>query len=296
MNNQDTTTSVLQRKRSISDSELQNRADWIRLRTIDLIETAGSGHYSSVYSCAELLADLYYRTLRLDPQRPQWEDRDRFVMGKGHAAIGQYPILADLGYFDPELLNEYARLGSPFGDHPDMRKIPGIDFSSGSIGHNLSVGVGMGLGARMDKRDFRVIALLGDGEMHEGQVWEAAMAAAHFRLGNLIALVDRNQMCLDGYTNDVMTIEPLADKWRAFGWHVVEVNGHDVSAVRSIFDQLPNPESHIPTCIIAHTRKGAGVSFMDLSLHWHLGYLGPQDRETAREEILDRMRRGEGVV
>lgn len=289
------TTGVLDRQRPITDAELRTKADWIRLRTIDLIDVAGSGHYSSVYSCAELLADLYYRTLRLDPANPQWQDRDRFVMGKGHAAVGQYPILAELGYFPAALLDTYARLGSPFGDHPDMRKIPGIDFSSGSIGHNLSVGVGMALGARARGSDARVFAMLGDGEMHEGQVWEAAMAGAHFKLGNLIALIDRNQMCLDGYANDVMGIEPLADKWRAFGWRVVDVNGHDVSEIRSVFDGLVDPGDDIPTCVIAHTRKGAGVSFMDLSLHWHLGYLGPADREQAREEIRARMAQGGSI-
>lgn len=292
MSNVDSRTTVLERQRSISDAELRLKADWIRLRTIDLIDIAGSGHYSSVFSCAELFADLFYRTMRLDPTCPDWSDRDRFVMGKGHAAIGLYPVLADLGFYPESILDDYARLGSPFGDHPDMRKIPGIDFSSGSIGHNLSVGVGMALGGRKLGKDFRVFAMLGDGEMHEGQVWEGAMAAAHFKLGNLVALIDRNQMCLDGYANDVMGIEPLAEKWRAFGWRVIGVNGHDVNSLRTTFDNLHDPSDKTPTCVIADTRKGAGVSFMDLSLHWHLGYLGPKDRQAARDEIQQRMAEG----
>lgn len=286
---------ILERGRTASIAELQWRADWIRMRTIDLIDIAGSGHYSSVYSCAELFAALYYRTLRLDPDQPAWPDRDRFVMGKGHAAIGQYPILADLGFYPESALDDYARLGSAFGDHPDMRKIPGIDFSSGSIGHNLSVAVGMALGGRKQGRDFRAFAMIGDGELHEGQVWEGAMAGANFKLGNLVCILDENQMCLDGYVNDVMRIEPIRAKWEAFGWNVVPIDGHDVTAVVDAFDNLPDPRSDTPTLIHARTRKGAGVSFMDLSLHWHLGYLGPADREAARAEIQARMDAREAV-
>lgn len=286
---------ILERGRPASIADLQWRADWIRMRTIDLIDIAGSGHYSSVYSCAELFAVLYYRTLRLDPNQPAWPDRDRFVMGKGHAAIGQYPILADLGFYPESALDDYARLGSAFGDHPDMRKIPGIDFSSGSIGHNLSVAVGMALGGRKRGRDFRAFAMIGDGELHEGQVWEGAMAGANFKLGNLVCILDENQMCLDGYVNDVMRIEPIRAKWEAFGWNVVAIDGHDVTAVVKAFDNLPDPGSDTPTLIHARTRKGAGVSFMDLSLHWHLGYLGPTDREAARAEIQARMDAREAV-
>jgi len=286
---------ILERGRRASIADLQWRADWIRMRTIDLIDIAGSGHYSSVYSCAELFAALYYRTLRLDPDQPAWPDRDRFVMGKGHAAIGQYPILADLGFYPESALDDYARLGSAFGDHPDMRKIPGIDFSSGSIGHNLSVAVGMALGGRKQGRDFRAFAMIGDGELHEGQVWEGAMAGANFKLGNLVCILDENQMCLDGYVNDVMRIEPIRAKWEAFGWNVVPIDGHDVTAVVDAFDNLPDPRSDTPTLIHARTRKGAGVSFMDLSLHWHLGYLGPADREAARAEIQARMDAREAV-
>ncbi len=282
-------SSVLPRLRPASPADVSRRADWIRLKTIELIEIAGSGHYSSVFSCAELLATLYYRTLRLDPADPAWPDRDRFLMGKGHAAIGQYPVLADLGYYPFAWLADYARLGSRFGDHPDMRKIPGIDFSSGSIGHNLSVGVGMALAGRKQGRDYRTVVLLGDGELNEGQVWEAAMAASHFGLGNLIAVVDENKMCLDGTVDAVMGIEPIVDKWQAFGWEVREFDGHDAAAVMAALDDLPSPESPQPICLLAHTRKGFGVSFMDLSLHWHLGYLGELDRRAAVAEITERL-------
>lgn len=280
---------ALARGRSASDDELRWRSEWIRLRTIDLVDVAGSGHYSSTFSCAELLAVLYYHALRLDPSDPAWPDRDRFVLGKGHVAVGLYPCLADLGYFPEDWLESYTRLGSPLGDHPDMRKVPGVDFSSGSIGHNLSVGVGMALAARREGRDNRVVVMLGDGEMNEGQIWEAAMSAAHFDLGNLVMIIDENRMSLDGLVSDVMAIEPLQNKLEAFGWDVTHVDGHDVEAVRRSLDGLPDPGAERPTCLIAHTMKGKGVSFMELSEAWHLGYLGPKDRERAVTEIRARM-------
>ncbi|MDO9377461.1 MAG: transketolase [Nocardioidaceae bacterium] len=291
----ETTSSRLDRGRVLTAQGLAWRADWVRLKTVELVEIAGSGHYSSVFSCAEIFAALYYRALRLDPKDPQWADRDRFLLGKGHAAIGVYPMLADLGFFPDDWLADYARVGSRFGDHPDMRKIPGIDFSSGSIGHNLSVGVGMALAARKQCRDFRTVVMIGDGELNEGQVWEAAMSAAAFDLGNLTVIVDENQMCLDGSVSAVMPVEPIVDKWRAFGWAVTEIDGHDPSSVIEALDALPATDSSVPTCVLAHTRKGAGVSFMDLSLHWHLGYLGEVDRADAEAEITARMEAGTSV-
>jgi transketolase len=268
---------------------LRDRAAFIRTETVRLIEIAKVGHYSSVFSAAEIFAALYYDVLRIDPARPEWPDRDRFLMGKGHAAVGLYPVLGDLGYFPPGLLDGYAHLGSSFGDHPDMTKIPGIDFSSGSIGHALSNGVGMALGGRLADRDFTVFVMLGDGEMQEGQVWEAALSAAHHRLDRVVAIVDRNGYQLDGSVDDVIGIEPLADKWRAFGWNVVGVDGHDVGAVRDVLLQVKEgPRTGIPTCIIANTVKGRGVSYMETEPGWHLGYLEPADGERAVAEILAR--------
>jgi transketolase len=276
---------VLQRQRPAERVELRRRANWIRRQTLDLAEIARSGHYSSTFSCAELFAVLYYRTLRLDPGRPDWPERDRFLLGKGHAAIGLYPCLADLGYFPSEWLSSYTRLGSPLGDHPDMRKVPGIDFSSGSIGHNLSVATGMALAARMSGLDFRTIVLLGDGELHEGQVWEAAMAASHFTLGNLVAIVDYNRLTLDGPVSDVMGVEPMANKWQAFGWDVVEVDGHDVERIVEVLDELPATASEGPTCVIAHTIKGKGIDFMEGSADWHLGFLAGRDKDLAVAQL-----------
>jgi transketolase len=281
---------MLERGRPIAVEDLRWRAEWIRLQTIELVEIAGSGHYTSVFSCAELLAALYYRALRLDPANPQHPDRDRFLLGKGHVAVGLYPCLADLGFFPVEWLDTYTRLGSPLGDHPDMRKVPGIDFSSGSIGHNLSVGMGMAYAGRLDGRDYRTVVLLGDGELHEGQVWEAAMSAAHFRLGNLVAIVDLNGLTLDGATSETMAIEPVAAKFQAFGWNTHELDGHDMTQVVAALDALPAVDADIPTCLLAKTEKGRGVPFMEGSRDWHLGFLGPRDKELAVSAIQERLR------
>ena len=278
---------ILERNRHATAAELRDKADWIRLETIRLVEIAKSGHYSSVFSCAELFAALFYQTLRLKPSEPRWADRDRFLMGKGHAAIGQYPVLADLGYFPTEWLDNYTRIGSPLGDHPDMNKVPGIDFSSGSIGHNLSVGVGMALAARMRRRDYLTWVLLGDGELNEGQVWEATMSAAQYGLDNLIGIVDANGKGLDGDVSDVMNIEPIAAKFQAFGWSTAEIDGHDVAAVQQALKDAQKADR--PHMIVARTIKGKGVRFMEEGPHWHLGFLGPKDRDLAIAEIRGRM-------
>ncbi len=265
---------------------LKDRSEFVRLETLRLIQIAKVGHYTSVFSCAEIFATLYYDTMRLKHGQPNWEDRDRFMMGKGHAAVGLYPILVDWGYFGKEILDGYTRLGNPLGDHPDRRKVPGVDFSSGSIGHALSAGLGMILGARLQKKNFDAYVLLGDGEMHEGQVWEAALSAAHHKAGRLVAIVDRNGYQLDGKVDDIIGIEPLADKWRSFGWQVHEVDGHDVAALSTLLRQLKaDHDRQVPVCIIAKTVKGKGVSYMETEPGWHLGYLAPDDEARAAEEI-----------
>lgn len=267
-------------------AHLRDRAQFIRLETIRLIEIAKVGHYTSVFSAAEIFAALYYDVMRLGAD-PKWPDRDRFLMGKGHAAVGLFPILAEHGYIPVEVLNGYTRLGNPLGDHPDMRKVAGVDFSSGSIGHALSNGAGMAVGGRMQGRDFTTFVMLGDGEMQEGQVWEAALFAAHQGLSRLVAIVDRNGFQLDGAVDDVMGVEPLDAKWRAFGWEVHVVDGHDIAALTSLLRQVKaDTERTTPCCIIAKTVKGKGVSYMETEPGWHLGYLDPIDAEAARQEIL----------
>jgi transketolase len=272
-------------------AHLREKAQFIRLETIRLIEIAKTGHYSSVFSAAELFAALYYDVMSIRQGEPQWVDRDRFTMGKGHAAVGLFPILADYGFIDVETLNGYTRLGNPLGDHPDMTKVPGIDFSSGSIGHALSNGAGMAKAAQLSGKNFNVFTMLGDGEMQEGQVWEAALFAAHHRLNNLIAIVDRNGYQLDGKVDDVIGIESLTEKWRAFGWETYEVDGHDLNALvpllRRVKAQTAGRDK--PVCIVARTLKGKGVSYMETEPGWHLGYLAPDDAQRAIEEIKSKV-------
>ncbi|WP_166665931.1 MULTISPECIES: transketolase [Pseudonocardia] len=264
---------------------LADRALFVRTETVRLTRIAGAGHYSAVFSCAEILAALYYSELRIDPARPDWADRDRFVMSKGHAAIGLYPVLADLGYFDPELLDDYTRLGSAFGDHPDMKRIPGIDFSSGSLGHGLSIGVGMAWAGRHAGSDHRTWCLLGDGELAEGQIWEAAMAAAHFGLGDLVAVVDNNQLGIDGFVADIMPAEPVEERFAAFGWDTHRVDGHDLDVLRATFAALPGRGGDRPQLIVADTVKGKGVARMELSPDWHVGNLAGADFDDVMTEL-----------
>lgn len=272
---------------------LEERSRFIRGEVIRLIKVAKVGHYASAFSCAEIIASLYYGVMSLRRGEPDWPDRDRFMFGKGHAAVALYPVLADFDFLDREVLDEYTRLGNPLGDHPDRTRVPGVDFSSGSIGHALSAGLGMALSARVEGRDFNSFVLLGDGEQNEGQVWEAAMSAAHHRAGRLIAIVDRNRYCLDGEVDEVMGIEPLDEKWRAFGWDVHEVDGHDAGALCSLLRGLAGREAPTqPAVVIAHTVKGKGVDFMESEIGWHLGFLNPEDESRALEQI-EMVREGE---
>jgi transketolase len=271
-------------------ARLRDRAQFIRLETLRLIELAKVGHYTSVFSAAEIFACLYYDVMRLRHGEPGWPDRDRFLMGKGHAAVGLFPILADWGFFAKAILDDYTRLGNPLGDHPDMRKVPWIDFSSGSIGHALSGGLGMALAGRMQGRDFRVFVMLGDGEMQEGQVWEAALCAAHHKVGRLIAIIDRNGYQPDGNVDEVLGIEPLVDKWESFGWDVHPIDGHDLPTLTETLRRVRADETRErPVVIIAETVKGKGVSYMETEPGWHLGYLDPEDAERAAEEIRGRV-------
>ncbi|MFT3988901.1 transketolase [Aestuariivirga sp.] len=267
-------------------ARLREKAKFIRLETVRLIDIAKTGHYTSVFSAAEMFAALYYDVMKLKQGKPKWDERDRFTIGKGHAAVGMFPIFADLGFFPREWLDDYTRLGSPLGDHPDMRKVPGVDFSSGSIGHALSNAIGMTLAQRWTGKDYKVFCMMGDGEMQEGQVWEAALFAAQNKLRNLIAIIDRNGYQLDGKVDDVMNIEPLGDKWRAFGWDVHDVDGHDLAAVTELLRRLRADDTRMqPACVVARTIKGKGVSYMETEPGWHLGWLDPSDAQDAIAEI-----------
>jgi transketolase len=264
---------------------LEDRAKFVRLETVRLTRIAGAGHYTGTFSAAELFAALYYAQLNYRPEEPDWPDRDRFVLSKGHAAIGLYPVLADVGFFEPSLLDDYTRLDSLFGDHPDMRKVKGADFSSGSLGHGLSVSLGMALAARVQGRSYRTYCLLGDGELGEGQVWEAAMAAGHFGVGSLVGIVDRNKLSIDGETEKVMGVEPLVDKFESFRWSVQRVDGHDLDAILDAFANLAPPDSDRPQLIVADTIKGRGVRRMEGDVNWHVGNLVGADYDDVIAEI-----------
>lgn len=271
-------------------AHLRERAQFIRLETVRLIDIAKTGHYSSVFSAAEMFSALYYDVMNLRRGKPGWDGRDRFTIGKGHAAVGLFPIYADLEFFPKEWLDDYTRLGSPLGDHPDMRKVPGVDFSSGSIGHALSNAIGIALAQRWTGKDYKVFCMMGDGEMQEGQVWEAALFAAQNRMKNLIAIVDRNGYQLDGKVDDVMNIEPLDEKWRAFGWEVHSVDGHDIAAVTELMRRLRADDTREkPALVISKTVKGKGVSYMETEPGWHLGWLDSSDADDAIAEIKSKV-------
>ncbi|HET8673245.1 MAG TPA: transketolase [Thermoleophilaceae bacterium] len=260
----------------------------VRLRQLRMVEVAGSGHYGPAFSVVEILVSLYYGFLRVRPDEPKWPERDRFVLSKGHAVSVLYPVLADLGYFPDSLLDTFTRLGSKLGDHPDMKKVPGIDFSSGSLGHGLSIGAGMAEALRLQGHDSRVVVLVGDGELDEGQIWEAASYAAYRRLGSLMAIVDANRVSVDGLVDDVLALEPLDRKWEAFGWHTERVDGHDLDALLAAyarFDERRREPDARPTALIADTVAGRGVEFIEGMAEWHVGYFHGEDRERAEASI-----------
>lgn len=259
--------------------ELEDRARDLRLTMVDVMSWSGGAHIGGSLSIADILTILYFKYLNIRPEEPQWADRDRFILSKGHAAAGFIPTLAKRGYFDEDLLKTFNHFGSPFAMHPDCNKVIGCDASAGSLGHGLSMGVGMALGARYLKQDFRTVVLLGDGECCEGSVWEAAMSAAHFKLNHLIAIIDRNRLMIDGYTEEVMALEPLSDKWRAFGWQVLDLDGHDMEALDQALETAWQA-SDKPVVLIAQTVKGKGVDFMEDNVLFH--YAAGDSNLTAR--------------
>lgn len=256
----------------------------VRRHIVRMIGEAGSGHPGGSLSCADILVALYFGALRIDPRRPEWSERDRFVLSKGHACPALYAVLAERGFFPLDDLWTLRRLGSPLQGHPDMRKTPGVEASTGSLGQGLSVGLGMALAARLDRADWRVYVLLGDGEIQEGQVWEAAMAAAHYRADNLTAIVDWNGLQIDGPNDQVMSIRPLAEKWRAFGWEVREIDGHDFAQILAGLAWAREVKGR-PAILLARTVKGKGVSFMEGQVDWHGKAPSREEMERALAEL-----------
>lgn len=260
------------------------KARQIRRDIISMLGQAGSGHTGGSLSASDILACLYFWEMNIDPQNPDWKARDRFVLSKGHAAPVLYAALAEKGFFPRDYLNRLRKLGSPLQGHPDMRKLPGVEASTGSLGQGISWAVGMALAGKMDKKPYRVYVLLGDGEIEEGMVWEASMAAAHYKLDNLMAFVDNNGLQIDGRVEEVMSPLPIPDKFRAFGWEVLEINGHDH---RQIMEALNTARTvpDKPTAVIARTIKGKGCSFMENRAEWHGVAPKPDEVEKALAEL-----------
>jgi len=264
--------------------DLEEMAKILRRHIITMTARAGSGHPGGSLSATDIVTALFFRVLRHRPSDPSWVDRDRFILSKGHAAPLLYSALAESGYFPLEELATLRRLDSCLQGHADMTCTPGVEMSSGSLGQGLSFGIGTALVARLNLQEYRVYVLLGDGECDEGQVWEAAMAAAHFKVDNLVAIIDHNKQQIDGWNWEVMNLEPLGEKWRAFGWEVIEVDGHDFDQILAAFEQAELVKEQ-PTVIIAHTVKGRGVSFMENNLAFHGKVATPEEKERALKEL-----------
>lgn len=269
----------------IQIDELQRKARLIRGRILEMVVSANKGHIGGAFSCSDILVALYFGgILRFDPGKPDWSERDRFILSKGHSGIALYAILADLGYFPLQVLSSFCQNGSILGGHPD-RNIPGVEIDTGSLGHGLGVAAGLALCAKMEKRDYLSVVLLGDGECYEGSVWEAAMFSGHHELNNLVAIVDRNRQCATDFTEDCNRLDPLADKWRAFNWDVREINGHSFVELLDALKDLRLRRSPRPLVVIAGTIKGKGVPFMEGRIKWHHGVPSGENLDIARKEI-----------
>ena len=265
--------------------QLEEKANYIRNLLLDMCCAAGTGHVTSSFSCTEILVALYYGgILRFDPENPDWECRDRFIMSKGQSSVILYPILADRGFFPKEELEKFCQADGKFGVHL-QHDVPGVEITAGSLGHGFGVATGLALAAKMNRQLHMTFALLGDGECYEGSVWEAAMFASHNRLNNLVAIIDRNYMCATNFTENSVELEPLDEKWKSFGWNVKNINGHSFEEIFNALDGIRSRRSSRPLVIIAHTVKGKGVSFMSDHPLWHS--VAPKDQQIldAKEEL-----------
>lgn len=264
--------------------ELEEIARRLRRHVVRMVGRSQAGHPGGSLSAVDVVTALYFGVMNVRPDNPQWEDRDRFVLSKGHACPAVYAALGELGFFPTSAFTSFDHINSILQGHPDMRKTSGIDMSTGSLGQGLSVAVGMALGGKLKGSAWRVFTLLGDGELNEGQVWEAAMSAAKLKLDNLVAIVDRNKLQLIGPTEETMPLEPLAAKWRDFGWRVLETDGHDMAQLLAVLDEAQATQEG-PTLIIAHTVKGRGVSYMENRVEWHSKAPTPEQLAQALKEL-----------
>jgi transketolase len=263
---------------------LEGKARTLRRRIITMIAQAGSGHPGGSLSATDVVTALFFKVMRYHHDDPQWSERDRFILSKGHAAPLLYAALAEAGYLPIDELATLRELGSRLQGHTDRTATPGVEMSSGSLGQGLSFGIGVALAARLNSQSYRVYVLLGDGECDEGQVWEAAMAAAHFKLDNLVAIIDYNKQQIDGWNYQIMNLEPLGEKWHSFGWEVIEIDGHNFESILTAFEKARRIKSK-PTVIIAHTIKGKGVSFMENNLDFHGRAPTSAETEIALKEL-----------
>ena len=268
----------------MTNKELQDISLKCRKDILEQVHSASSGHIGGALSCIDILTTIYCNHLKYDNKNPKWEDRDRVILSKGHASPALYAILSERGFFDKELLKTFRKRDSILQGHPDMKHIPGVDMSSGSLGQGLSVANGMALAGKLDNKEYNIYVILGDGEIEEGQVWEAAMTSAHYNLNKVIVFIDSNGLQIDGYVKDVMNVENIEDKFKAFNWNTIRINGHD-------FDQINNAiitakeSNDKPTAIIAKTIKGKGISFMENNAKWHGKAPNLEEYEKAREEL-----------
>ncbi len=264
--------------------ELKKYSAILRKHIIGQVYNAQSGHPGGSLSCTDIVTVLYFNVMKIDPKNPQWEDRDRFVLSKGHCSPALYAALAEKGFFPKEELPKFRRVDSFLEGHPSMRYVPGVDMSTGSLGQGISAAVGMAIAGKLDNKDRNVYALIGDGEIQEGQVWEALMAAAHYKLDNLIVFLDHNHLQIDGKISDVMSPEPVEEKFKAFGWKVIIINGHDHLQIIEAIDEAKKSKEK-PTMIVAETIKGKGVSFMENEAGWHGTAPNKEQAEKAIAEL-----------
>jgi transketolase len=263
---------------------LQDKARTLRIEALKMIHIAKSGHPGGSLSIADIVAVLYFDEMRVDPQNPVWEDRDRFILSKGHTCPIWYAVLAEKEFFPKEELATLRKLDSKLQGHPDMKKVPGVDMTTGSLGNGLGIGVGMAKAAKIDHKDYRVYVAVGDGEVQEGAIWEAAMSAVHYKLDNLVVVVDKNNLQVDGFVSDIMAIDPIDEKFKAFGFAVLNIDGHDIGAISEAFAQARQIKGQ-PTCIIAKTVKGKGVSYMENVCSWHGTAPNDEQFEIAMREL-----------
>ncbi|MGC9328762.1 MAG: transketolase [Candidatus Hinthialibacter sp.] len=265
-------------------STLKSYARSIRMNSIKMLTEAGSGHPGGSLSAADIVAALLFGVMKHDPANPKWEERDRFIMSKGHCIPAWYSALAAAGYFSEDELMSLRKLGSPFQGHPDRMRLDALEASTGSLGQGLSIALGMAMAAKMDNASWRVYCMIGDGESQEGQIWEAAMAAPKFKLNNLTAILDNNNGQIDGYVEDVMPLIPIDAKFRSFNWHVIAINGHDMEQILKALDEAHAAQDR-PTLIWAKTLKGKGVSFMENQVGWHGKAPSVEERDQALAEL-----------